>query len=205
MTRLPIHRRVHLGQDDKTSTAAFVRCPEERRWAPLDACRRCARCGSVDDGNVTCGPMKAAPASRDPENASIAEVMDPCVLCVDAGAEVESVTRALDEHDAPIAVVVDPSHHAVGVVSRRDLAHHAPSRRVESCMTPFLITMLEGASVADAIDLVVERGVSHVPILADGRVIGVVTPRAIIRWLAQNLRAARRRRARPPKSAAEPG
>src|SRR5205823_2041701 len=99
--------------------------------------------------------------------------------------------RALDAQGGPIAVVVDGSQHAIGVCSRHDLAQRGATRRVETCMTPFLITMLDGASVADAIDLVAERGVSHVPVLAEGRVVGVVTPRALIRWLAQYLRAAR--------------
>jgi CBS domain-containing protein len=58
-------------------------------------------------------------------------------------------------------------------------------------MTPFLITMLETARVADAVDLIVERGVSHVPVLSEGRVVGMITPRAVIRWLAQKLRGAR--------------
>jgi CBS domain-containing protein len=191
MKRLAIHKRIHLGSDDKTTVGAFVRCPEDSRWVPVEACRRCAKCTSVDDASVECGPSLRAPSSLVPEDAPIAEVMDPSVLSVDSDATAEQALVALEEQEAPIAIVVDGGHHAIGVCSRRDLAQRGGSRRVETCMTPFLITMLEGATVADAIDVVVERGVSHVPVLASGRVAGVVTPRAVIRWLAQNLRAAR--------------
>jgi CBS domain-containing protein len=194
MKTLTIHKRVHLASDEKTTSTAIVRCPEEGRWTPVEACRRCAKCSSVTETTVTCQPDRAAASSPAPEDAPIAEVMDPSVLCIDAGATAENAIAALEEHGAPIAVVIDRSHHAIGVCSRRDLNQQAPSRRVETCMTPFLITMLEGASVADAIELVVERGVTHVPVLSDGRVVGIVTPRAIIRWLAQNLRAARTHR-----------
>jgi CBS domain-containing protein len=191
MSRLAVHRRLHLGPQEATTSGAFVRCPEDGRWTPVEACRRCPKHTSVDESFVTCAPQRPIPPSLGPEDAPIASVMDASVLSIDASATVESAMRALEEHDAPIAVVVDRNHHAIGACSKRDLAQRSPKRRVETCMTPFLITMLDGASVADAIELVVDRGVSHVPVLADGRVVGVVTPRAIIRWLAQNLRASR--------------
>jgi CBS domain-containing protein len=191
MTRLTIHHRVHLGSDEKKTTTTFVRCPDEKRWTPAEACRHCTKCIEVDDAAVTCEPSQRVSAALLPERAPIAEVMDPAVLSIDSDATVDAALQALEEQNAPIAVVVDGSHHAIGVCSRRDLALRQPLQRIQTCMTPFLITMLEGATVADAIELVVERGVSHVPVLSDGRVVGVVTPRAVIRWLAQNLRAAR--------------
>ncbi len=193
MSRLTVHKRVHLSRDDKTSTSAFVRCPEGARWAPADACRQCTEHARSDESSVACAAARESLLGRSPEEASIAEVMSGSVLCVDGDATAEAATRALDEQDAPIAVVIDSGRHAVGVVTREDLALRSPSRRVARCMTPSLVTMLEGASVADAIDLVAEHGVSYVPVLGEGRVVGVVTPRAIIRWLTQNLRAARRR------------
>jgi CBS domain-containing protein len=202
MNRLTIQKRIHLTSDDKTTTGEFVLCPEDDRWIPVAACRRCAKQTAIDDATVTCAPSKGPPVSRLPEDARISEVMDSSVLCVESDAVVESTVRALDEHDAPIAVVVDGDHHAIGVCSRRDLANQSPSRRIETCMTPFLITMLEAATVADAIE-VVQRGVGHIPVLGDGRVVGLVTPRAVIRWLAQNLRAARRRRGAGAKGRAE--
>jgi CBS domain-containing protein len=203
MNHLVIRKRVHLARDEKTSIGEFVLCPEEQRWVPVAACRRCGKQTAIDDATVSCTPAKGPPASRLPEDAGISEVMDSTVLCVDSDAVVESALRALEEHDAPIAVVVDADQHAIGVCSRRDLAYQSPSRRVETCMTPFLITMLEAATVADAIELV-ERGLGHIPVLGDGRVVGVVTPRAVIRWLAQNLRAARRRRGQGAKGCADP-
>jgi CBS domain-containing protein len=195
MTRLTIHHRVHLGSDEKKTTTTFVRCPDEKRWTPAEACRHCSKCSGVDEAAVTCEPTQRGPSALLPERAPISEVMDTSVLSIDSDATVDASLQALEEHNAPIAVVVDGSHHAIGICSRRDLALRQPLQRVQTCMTPFLITMLEGATVADAIDLVVDRGVSHVPVLSDGRVVGVVTPRALIRWLAQNLRAARTPRA----------
>jgi CBS domain-containing protein len=202
MTRFPLHGRVHLAGDEKVTTAKFVRCAEDGRWAPVEACRRCSKCSSVDDAAVTCEPARKAVVSSDPDVAPITEVMDANVLCVDANATAESVRQVMEEQRAPIAIVVDQSRHAIGVCSRTDLGQQAPSRRVETFMTPFVITMLEKSTVADAIALVVERELNHVPVLSEGQVVGIVTPRAVIRWLAQSLRAARRSRARRPSTSA---
>jgi CBS domain-containing protein len=84
----------------------------------------------------------------------------------------------------------------VGVCARVELEAVSPSRRVETCMTPYMITLFDTTTVADAIDAILERGLHHIPVLSEGRVVGVVTPRAVIAWLAQNLRSARNPRRR---------
>ena len=188
MSRLTLHGRVHLSGDEKVTKASFVRCAEDGRWAPVEGCRRCAKCASIDDTVVTCGPVVAP---TEIENAPITEVMDANVLCVDANATAESVRRAMDDVGAPVAIVVDQSRHAIGVCSRSDLAQRSPARRAETCMTPFVITMLDKTTVADVIDLIVGRDLHHVPVLCEGRVVGIVTQRAVIRWLAQRLRGER--------------
>jgi CBS domain-containing protein len=190
MARLKVHGRVHLAKDEKVTDVKFVRCPEDARWAPLEGCRRCERCEGVEGESVTCHREGDGEASANPESAPISEVMDPSVLCVDGTASAESVQRAMAEQGTPIAIVVDGSRHPIGVCSRSDLAQRAPSRRVETCMTPFVITMLDKTTVADVLVLMVERDLHHVPVLSEGHVVGIVTQRAVIRWLAQNLREA---------------
>lgn len=193
MVRLTLHGRVHLSSDEKVTTSKFVRCPEDGRWAPVEGCRRCANCGSVEEGVVTCDPG-ATLVSRDMETAPIAEVMDTNVLCVDSDAAAEIVKRTMDDLGAPIAIVVDRARHAIGVCSRSDLPERSRTRRVVRFMTPFVITMLGKTTVADVVALIADRDLHHVPVLSEGRVVGVVTQRAVIRWLAQNLRDARRPR-----------
>jgi signal-transduction protein with cAMP-binding, CBS, and nucleotidyltransferase domain len=150
----------------------------------------------MDAASITCTPERATAPASGVDDAPITDVMDTGVLCVDMDARVESVASALDDHDAPLAVVIDRHGHAVGICSRRDLVSRAPTQRVETCMTPFLITMLESAKVADAIEAIVDRGLNHVPVLSEGRVLGLITPRAVIRWMAQRLRAPRSAHAR---------
>lgn len=188
MTYLPIHTRAHLDADSKFTEAGFVRCPEDGRWTPVEACRRCAKCTDVSADAVTCRPGRALARSRALDRVPITEVLD-AVLCVDADARVEAAREAMAAQGAPIAVVIDGSGHAIGVCSRNDLADKPPLRRVATCMTPFVVTLLDSTSVADALNLVLERELSHVPVLGDGRVVGLVTPRALLRWLAERMRS----------------
>ena len=196
MPKLPIHLRLELGRDDRVIQTGLVRCPEDGRWIPAEGCKRCAKKVSSDETSVTCKPETRSREARWPEDTPIAEVLDASVLCVDANATARRVAGIMDERGAGVAVVFDRSSHAIGVVSRGDLASASPSRRVETCMTPFVITLLDSTSVADAIDVVLERGLTHVPVLADGQVVGVVTPRAVIRWLAQKVQQLRSTRTR---------
>jgi CBS domain-containing protein len=156
---------------------------------------------------VTCTPKSSpreAPRSRLEqarwlEDAPIAEVLDASILCVDSFATAKRVAEVMSEQAAAVAIVLDRAAHAIGIVSRSDVAAASPSRRIETVMTPFLITLLDSTSVADAIDAILERGLNHVPVLADGQVVGIVTPRAVIRRMAQKIRGLRnsRTRARP--------
>jgi CBS domain-containing protein len=188
MTRLPVHGRIHVRRDQTVASSGFVRCSDDLRWVPREACQRCAKSGGGEDGVPTCERPDEAYAP--PERASITEVMDANVLCADAEATVEVVQAALAAHGAPVAVVLDAGGHAIGVCSRFDLALGGPAAAIQTCMTPFVITMLDSTTVADALELVIERDLHHIPILSEGRVVGLVTPRAVIRWLAHSLRAA---------------
>ena len=195
MARLPIHTRLHVSSSGEAHATRFVRCPGDGGWVSVAACRRCADAESVDgaDGadvsTVACA-LSHAP-SHEPRQASIMEAMSPSVLTVDAGVRAADVEAALAESGVSIAVVVDEAAHPIGVCSRRDVeravaADHAT--RVDRCMTPFVITLLAEASVADAIDLITDRSLPHVPVLSSGRIVGTVSAESALRWLRWSLR-----------------
>src|SRR5262249_6047390 len=149
------------------------------RCASLDACRRCRNVIAIDERAVTCKPATSAGI----DDAPIAEVMEREVVCGDASATAGDVAKLLDAHDAPVVIVVDAAGHAVGVCAPGDLAGAPKSRPIEAVMTPSVVTLFEGATVADAVDAILTRGLTHVPVMGAGRVVGLVTPRAIIAWL----------------------
>lgn len=194
MARLPIHTRLHVTPSGEAHASRFVRCPGDGGWVSVAACRRCADAERVDgaDGteeSVVCA-LSHAP-SHEPRQASIMEAMSPSMLTVDAGVRASDVEAALAESGISIAVVVDEAAHPIGVCSRRDVERAAAAdqaSRVDRCMTPFVITLLAEASVADAIDLITDRSLPHVPVLSSGRIVGTVSAESALRWLRWSLR-----------------
>jgi predicted transcriptional regulator len=187
-SKLPIHLRVALERSDRVTEHRLLRCPEDGRWIPADGCQRCEKHISTEGGFVTCSPKVQPKKARWPEDAPIAEVLDPTLVCVDASATAKRAEEVMSEQGAAVAIVRDRAAHAIGIVSRSEVIAASPSRRIETFMTPFLITLLDSTSVADAVEVILERGLNHVPVLADGQVVGIVTPRSVTRWLAQKIR-----------------
>jgi CBS domain-containing protein len=195
MARLPISTRLHITSNGEAHASRFVRCPGDGGWVSVAACRRCADAELVagvdeaEESTVVCA-LSHAP-SHQPRQASIMEAMSPSVLTVDAGVRASDVEAALAESGVSIAVVVDEAAHPIGVCSRRDIERAAaadPASRVDRCMTPFVITLLAEASVADAIDLITDRSLAHVPVLSSGRIVGTVSAESALRWLRWSMR-----------------
>jgi predicted transcriptional regulator len=187
MSKLPIHLRVALDRSDRVTEHRILRCPEDGRWIPADGCQRCEKHVATEGGFVTCTPKIQAKAARWPDEAPIAEVLDRTLVCVDASANARRAAEVMSEQGAAVAIVLDRAAHAIGIVSRAEVIAASPSRRIETFMTPFLITLLDSTTVADAVAVILERGLNHVPVLADGQVVGIVTPRSVTRWLAQKI------------------
>jgi CBS domain-containing protein len=87
-----------------------------------------------------------------------------------------------------VAIVVSRDGRALGVLTGIDLAGAAGDRTARSVMTPFMITLLDNATVADVLPLIVERRLQHVPILSGGSVLGVVSAGSVLRWITANVR-----------------
>jgi CBS-domain-containing membrane protein len=198
MGKLPVHtREVLTTPDAPSSRRAYVACPTEARWVPVDACRRCGK-GTVseepaaEESGVECSALVPArrrgSARRLARDTKVAALMDPNVLCVSPDMSVEAIAKTLRDIDAEAAVVVDGGGCPVGMVTRADLVGApAEARRVSDVMTPFVTTLLEEARVADALSLIVDRGLHHVPVLSAGRVVGIVSPARALAWLVRIL------------------
>lgn len=76
-------------------------------------------------------------------------------------------------------VVVDPEHRAIGVVSRRDVEKarrhgltHAP---VKGVMSRPALTVDAGTPIDEVQALLVERDIGRLPVVAEGRLVGIIT------------------------------
>lgn len=74
------------------------------------------------------------------------------------------------------AVLVMRNHHVVGIVTEQDCERHAASvRRMQDIMTP-VVCAPQQTTVRDAMAMMAERQVSHLPVLDDHKdVVGLVS------------------------------
>ena len=94
----------------------------------------------------------------------------------------ETVSHALElmaEHKVG-AVLVMQNHHAVGVVTEQDCRRQpANGLRVQEIMTP-VVCAPQQTTVRDAMAIMAERQVSHLPVLDDHKdVVGLVSMRIL--------------------------
>ncbi len=116
-------------------------------------------------------------------------VSDPRVLSVDAGLSEAALLLLRPEIKSVLVVDGDRLVGAVGpegvieaVAKRSDL----DAVRVGDICRSDLITMGPDASLDDAVRLMSEHGLKRIPIVDDGRLLGVVAREPLVRRLAED-------------------
>jgi CBS domain-containing protein len=140
------------------------------------------------------------------------DVMTTTVVTVSPETPVPEVARLLHERGISGVPVVDPGGTVIGIVSEGDLIGHAGTigeqRRswwlrlltgedamardyakthggtVRDVMTPRVITVQETASLADIAQLMERHGIKRVPVMRDGRLLGIVSRSNLLQALA---------------------
>ncbi|MFB6109138.1 MAG: chloride channel protein [Haloplanus sp.] len=136
------------------------------------------------------------------ENATAGDVMTTPVATVRAGASIATVEATFRRTGHGGLPVVDDGERLVGIVSRSDLDALAPERTaaepvpaesdaeestdsasagsVESVMTTHVYAVAPDENLLAVVDLMVGHRVHHVPVVADGVVVGIVTPHDVL-------------------------
>jgi CBS domain-containing protein len=140
------------------------------------------------------------------------DIMTARVITVTEDASVSDVARLLVDNGISALPVVDAAGKLLGIVSEGDLMHRAEagtglrrswwlslftdasasaaqfvkehSRRVSDIMTRNVITTGPETPVADIADLLESNRIKRVPVVADGKLVGIVSRANLIRALA---------------------
>ena len=112
----------------------------------------------------------------------------PAVHAVAPGDLVGVALQRMAQHDIGLVVVLE-AERLVGVLSERDLAREAGRSqsgalrdlRVADLMVRDVATVDRDASFAHCLALMNERGARHLPVLAGGRVVAVISIRDLLR------------------------
>jgi len=84
------------------------------------------------------------------------------------------------------APVVDENGRPVGILTRSDVLHAAPTTLVAEAMMPVAFGIAESDSLARAAALMAAENIQQVLVIGDhGRVVGLVTALDATRWLAR--------------------
>jgi CBS domain-containing protein len=120
------------------------------------------------------------------------------VATIGAGDSVRAALAVLAEHRIGALVVSSDGRRIEGILSERDLArgfheHGAAllTRPVSAVMTADVHTCPPGASVHELAQLMTDRRVRHVPVVDDGRLIGIVSIGDVVKARLDELEAER--------------
>ena len=114
------------------------------------------------------------------------------VLTVDPTASIGEAAEKMDAAGVGAIVVVEDFARIVGIVTERDLLRAVASRaraaeaRVRQWMTADPFTVGPETSIEDAAKIMFERNFRHLPVVQEGRNLGIVSLRMLARWAFEN-------------------
>lgn len=116
-------------------------------------------------------------------------MMSRRILSVTPSARVVEAARILRDSKIGCLLVSGDNDRYIGIVSETDLvrkvvaAEQDPGRVfVSEVMTSPIITIEIDRSAHDASDLMAERGIRHLAITEDGRIVGMLSVRDLLRY-----------------------
>ena len=104
------------------------------------------------------------------------------VVSVSPGDTVLAVARVLTERGIGAALVRDAAGGMLGIISERDIVRGMANQGqgttqlpAERLMTRDLVTVTPHTRVSEAMELMTHHRVRHLPVLEDGRLVGLVS------------------------------
>jgi len=90
-------------------------------------------------------------------------------------ATVEEALSILAEKKQRHLPVVDADENLVGIVSEKDLLRAKGDDAIEKVMTQDVITVTEYTALEDAARIMADHKISSLPVMRDGRLVGIIT------------------------------
>ncbi len=122
---------------------------------------------------------------KEREMVRVADIMTRDVVTVGADASVAEAARLLSARRFSGLIVVNEQGAVTGVVSEYDIISKS-GRRVADIMSTEVVSITESASVEEVARLMGALRIRRLPILADGRLVGIVTRADLVHFFAVN-------------------
>jgi CBS domain-containing protein len=123
---------------------------------------------------------------------SILESKGDVVYSIGPEASVAEAVAQMDQRAVGALLVVQGAE-ACGILTERDVlrrvvaAGRAPANtRVADVMTRELVAISPDVSVEDAMSIVTSKRIRHLPVIRDGRVVGLISSGDLTHWLSRD-------------------
>jgi CBS domain-containing protein len=120
------------------------------------------------------------------------------VVTVRSDATVQRLLELLEEHKIGALVVSDDGSTVTGIVSERDVVRHLRTtgaslldQTVATIMTSDVQTCTSEDGIEDLARTMTDRRIRHVPVVADGHLLAIVSIGDIVKWRIAELQTER--------------
>src|SRR5437870_10991139 len=119
---------------------------------------------------------------------TVADLMVKDVLTVEPSDTIGEAAEKMDAANVGAVVVVEDMARIVGIVTERDLMRAVAQRaraaeaRVRQWMTESVVTIEPETEIHDAAKLMFEKNFRHLPVVKDGRLLGIASLRRLSQW-----------------------
>ena len=123
-------------------------------------------------------------------NFSVKEIMNPNVVSLGPDSTLKDASELMATQKIGSIVIVD-KNDPVGIITERDFAtkvilkSHSADTKVSEVMSSPVVHISSNQSVADVIDIMANKEIRKIPVIDDGKVIGIVTGTEFLRLFVQ--------------------
>ena len=120
--------------------------------------------------------------------ATVADLMIKDVLTVEPSDTIGEAAEKMNAANVGAVLVLEDMVRIIGIVTERDLLRAVAARaraaeaRVRQWMTADPVTIEPDTSIEDAAEIMFTRNFRHLPVVEDGRPLGIVSLRLLARW-----------------------
>lgn len=123
-------------------------------------------------------------------NESVREIMVADVLTVGKDANIRDVLNLIIKTRIGGVVVVDRDKKVLGIITERDmaflLADKLTGKKVEEYMTKKVVTASPKTTLGEAARIMTKNSFRRLPVVSDGKLVGMLTTRMIIDFIGRN-------------------
>ena len=120
--------------------------------------------------------------------ATVSDLMVRDVLSVEPSDTIGEAAEKMNAANVGAVVVMEDMVRIVGIVTERDLLRAVAARaraaeaRVRQWMTPDPVTIDPDTTIEEAAKIMFDHNFRHLPVVKDGRALGIVSLRLLARW-----------------------